>query len=64
MTATDLLINSPDDTVQSKAFFKEPGMPNAYSGEQMITPLAAAINPRSLSTSAGVLSWFQGWVEM
>src|SRR5881392_1900523 len=56
ITATGLFTNSPDDTTQSSAFFKDPGTPLAYSGEHISTPLAFFRILRQLATAASMSS--------
>jgi hypothetical protein len=46
--ATGLPITSVALTSQSRAFFKEPGTPWAYSGDEMTIPSAASIWARKL----------------
>jgi hypothetical protein len=43
IAATGFSFSSPEDTNQSKAFFKTPGTPKAYSGVEIITPSACLI---------------------
>ncbi len=46
IVATSLPENSPEDTVQSSALFRVPGIPKAYSGVLMSTPSAACSSLR------------------
>ena len=54
--ATGFSFKSPVETVQSRAFFKDPGAPKAYSGVQMSTPSAARSSPRRWMTDVLTIS--------
>src|SRR5690348_11590985 len=56
INATGLLTSSPEPTVQSSAFFNDPGIPKAYSGVQIKTPSAFSSCLRKLFTSSGATS--------
>lgn len=56
ITAVGLLINSPEETIQSSAFFNTPGTPFAYSEVLMITLSAVFNSARNSSTSANASS--------
>jgi len=53
MTATGFSGNSELLTSQSNAFFNEPGMPRAYSGDEISRPSAMAISSRKIRTAGG-----------
>lgn len=56
ISATGLLENSQDDTVQSIAFFNVPGTPIAYSGVQISMPSALRSCWRRWVTASGGVS--------